>query len=57
MSSADKPWIADLRAKYGDHVADTAAAQIAAMPPLTNDQVAKLRALFATAQLPGRKSA
>ena len=49
MSSADKPWIADLRAKYGDHVADTAAAQIAAMPPLTDDQVAKLRALFATA--------
>lgn len=56
MSTLDKPWIADLRAKYGDHVADTAKATAAAMPPLTDDQVAKLRALFATAHQ-ARKSA
>jgi hypothetical protein len=56
MSST--PWMAKLRATYGDAVADAAKATADALPPLSSDQASKLRALLTTAAPPtGRKSA
>ena len=55
MSARESTAMARLRATHGDHVADAAAAVVAGFPPLTPEQVAKLRALFAVT--PERKSA
>ena len=48
--------MAHLRRTYGDHVADHAKTTVNALPPLSGEQMHRLRALFAGAR-PGRRSA
>lgn len=55
--SADSAYDREARAKYGDKFVDAYKAAAAEAPPLTDDQVRSLRALFSTSTRQARRSA